>query len=88
MLLFAPTGPGVTLPLSVNDLFWRNDVTVTTSYAGSPGDHRAAIDLIRAGRVPVREMVTHRLPLAETGEGFRLVSEARDCIKVVILPQQ
>ena len=88
VLLFAPTGPGVTLPLSVNDLFWRNSVTLTTSYAGSPADHQAAIDLIRAGRVPVREMVTHRLPLADTGEGFRLVAEARDCIKVVILPQQ
>jgi L-iditol 2-dehydrogenase len=87
ILFFAPTDPGVTLPLSINEFFFRNDITLTTSYAGSPADHQTAIELIRAGRVPVREMVTHRLPLAETGEGFRLVAEARDCIKVVIEPQ-
>jgi len=27
VLLFAPTNPGVKIPISVNDLFWRNDIT-------------------------------------------------------------
>jgi L-iditol 2-dehydrogenase len=33
-------------------------------------------------------MITHRLPLAETQEGFRLVAEGRESIKVIIKPQQ
>jgi hypothetical protein len=33
-------------------------------------------------------MVTHRLGLEETGLGFALVSEARDCLKVIIEPQR
>jgi hypothetical protein len=33
-------------------------------------------------------MITHRLPLAETGTGFRLVAEARECIKVIVEPQR
>ncbi|MBI2305630.1 MAG: alcohol dehydrogenase catalytic domain-containing protein [Chloroflexi bacterium] len=86
VLFFAPTEPGVTVPLSVNDVFWRNDVTLTTSYAGSPADYATALELIAGGRVRVGEMVTHRLGLAEAGLGFRLVAEARDCIKVVIEP--
>ncbi|MFC2044443.1 zinc-dependent dehydrogenase [Chloroflexota bacterium] len=88
VLLFAPTDPGILTPISVNELFWRNDVTITTSYAGSPANYQAALELIRAGAMPVRQMITHRLSLAETGAGFRLVVEARDSIKVIIEPQK
>jgi L-iditol 2-dehydrogenase len=88
VLFFAPTGPGVTIPLSLNELFWRNDITLTTSYAGSPVDYQTALELIRAGAVKVQPMITHRLGLAETGVGFRLVVEAKDSIKVIIEPQR
>jgi len=88
ILFFAPTNPGVTIPISINDLFWRNDITFTTSYAGSPADYAAALELIRTRRVRVREMITHRLGLAETGLGFQLVVEAQNSIKVIIEPQR
>ncbi len=88
ILFFAPTDPGVTIPISINELFWRNDVTLTTSYAGSPADHQTALELIRAGTTPVRRMITHRLGLAETGLGFQLVADAQDSIKVIIEPQR
>jgi L-iditol 2-dehydrogenase len=88
VLLFAPTKPGVTIPISINDFFWRNDVALTTSYAGSPADYAAALELIRTRRLSVREMITHRLGLAETGLGFQLVAEAQDSIKVIIEPQR
>ncbi|HEX76306.1 MAG TPA: alcohol dehydrogenase catalytic domain-containing protein [Dehalococcoidia bacterium] len=88
ILLFAPTDPGVTIPISINELFWRNDITLTTSYAGSPADYQTALELIQAGAVPVRQMITHRLSLAETGLGFQLIAEAKNCIKVIIEPQR
>ncbi len=88
ILFFAPTGPGVTFPLSINDVFWRNDVTLTTSYAGSPTDYAAALQLIQARRLPVGKMITHRLGLAETGLGFRLVAGAGESLKVIIEPQR
>ena len=88
ILFFAPTGSGVTIPISINELFWRNDITLTTSYAGSPADYQTALELIRAGTVPVKQMITHRLSLEETGLGFQLVAEARDSIKVIVEPQR
>ena len=88
ILFFAPNTPGVTVPLSINDIFWRTDVTLTTSYAGSPADYANALKLIQARRLPVREMITHRLGLAETGLGFKLVAEAKESIKVIIEPQR
>jgi L-iditol 2-dehydrogenase len=87
VLFFAPTDPGVTVPLSINDFFFRNDITLTTSYAGSPADHVEALELIRLGRLRVEEMITHRFGLTEIGEAFTLVAEARNSIKVIIEPQ-
>jgi L-iditol 2-dehydrogenase len=87
VLFFAPTDPGVTFPLSINELFFRNDITLTTSYAGSPGDHVEALELIRLQRLRVKEMITHRFGLTEIGKAFRMVVEARDSLKVIIEPQ-
>ena len=91
VLFFAPTSqPGSIIPISFNDLFWRNDVTLTTSYAGSPSDHVTALKLIEAGTLRVRDMITHRLTLAETGLGFLMVSNPQEykSIKVIIEPQK
>lgn len=88
VLFFAPTNPGITIPISINELFWRNDITLTTSYAASPADYQTALELIRAGTIPVRQMITHRLGLAETGLGFQLVAKAQNSIKVIIQPQR
>jgi L-iditol 2-dehydrogenase len=88
VLFFAPTEPGTTIPISINDLFFRNDITLTTSYAGSPADYMVALELIRSRSVRVREMITHRLSLAETGIGFQLVAQPQDSIKVIIEPQR
>lgn len=88
VLFFAPTMSGITIPLSLNDLFWRNEITLTTSYAGSPSDYTVALELIRARRMRVKEMITHRLSLAETGLGFQLVSAGQESLKVIIEPQR
>jgi len=88
VLLFAATEPGVRVPISMNDLFWRNEITLTSSYGGSPADYTTALALIQAGKIRVQEMITHRLSLAETGLGFQLVARAQDSLKVIIEPQR
>ena len=88
VLFYAPTEPGVEIPVSVNDVFFRNGATLTTTYAAAPGDLTTALDLISSGRVQIGEMISHRLPLAETALGFRLTAGASDSLKVVIEPQR
>ncbi len=85
-LFFAPTDPGVTVPFDFNRVLWGRDVTLTTSYAGSPADHWRALELIRSGRVEVDSLVTHRLPLSRAQEGFGLVAEAGESLKVILRP--
>jgi L-iditol 2-dehydrogenase len=87
ILFFAPTDPEHRLPMPLNDL-WKDEVTIITSYAASPRDITAAIELIRSGRVTVKELVTHRLPLERAQEGFALVANPVDSLKVIIEPQR
>ena len=86
VLFFAPTQKGVTVPLPVNDLFWRNEITLTSSYAANYSEHFIAMELLRQKKVKVLDMITHRLPLSETGHGFKLVESARESLKVIIEP--
>jgi len=88
VLFFAPTMEGETVPLSINDLLWRRSVTLTTTYAGGPVDCATALELIRAGRLRVEDMITHRFGLAETVKGFKLVESGDDSIKVIVRPQE
>jgi L-iditol 2-dehydrogenase len=88
VLFFAATGRDDRIPLPINEIFWRSEVSLTSSYAGSPQDYQDALDLIAGGRLDVKDMITHRLPLERAREGFRLVAEADKSMKVIIEPQK
>jgi L-iditol 2-dehydrogenase len=87
VLCFAPLEPGLSFVFPFFD-FWNDGITLLSTYGGSPFDITTAIELIKAQRLPLLEMITHRLPLAETGLGFHLVSEAKDSIKVIVEPHR
>ncbi len=88
VLLFAAADKDAAMLLPINDIFWRTEVTLTSSYAASPQEHEEALKLIASRKIKVRDMITHRLPLAEAGRGFKLVAEAKDSLKVIIEPQR
>jgi len=89
ILFFAGATEGARIPATINDIFWRTEVTLTSSYAGSPQDCQTAIDLLRAGSIPVENTVTHRLGMEEAPKGFARVCAPVEnaCIKVIVEPQ-
>jgi len=87
ILFFATTGPDEELHLNINDL-WRNGIKLMPSYGNSPLDATIAIEMISTKRINVKDLITHRLDLTEAGLGFKLVSEARECIKVILKPNR
>jgi L-iditol 2-dehydrogenase len=84
-VFFAPPPPGKPLEMPMAEL-WRREVTVRTAYGAAPSDLRTALDLIAARRVRVQDLVTQRLSLDDTQEGFRLVCDAAESVKVIIEP--
>jgi L-iditol 2-dehydrogenase len=85
VLFFAPSEPTAKVEIPFNTV-WRDEVTLTSSYGGSPRDIQGAIDLLAVRRVMVTDLITHILPLAEAAKGFRLVAQAQDSIKVLLRP--
>lgn len=90
VLFFAGAAEGATLPAAINDIFWRTEATLTSSYGGAPVDCAQALKLLAAGSLPVERMITHRLPLDRAGEGFAAVADPlrHDSVKVIIKPHE
>ncbi len=88
VLCFAPTVKDAKIDIPFNALFWRNEITLTSSYAANPGEYREALGIIGRHKLNIADMITHRLGLEETGLGFKLVAEAKESIKVIVYPQK
>lgn len=82
-VVFAVPAPGENHPMPLNEL-WRREVTVRTAYGAAPADLQTALDLIATGRVHVDDLVTHKLPLDRIAEGFKLVADAAESVKVIV----
>lgn len=65
----------------------RKDITIYTSRGEGGNNVKRAVALAAAGKLHGAEMVTHRFPLEEIAEAFRVVRERDgDPVKVVIVP--
>ena len=87
ILLFAPTNPGKIIDLDLFEI-WNKQIKIVSTYAGAGKDIIDAITLIKSKQVTVEDMITHRLPLTDAQEGFRLAAEASESIKVILYPNK
>ena len=87
ILFFAVPDPTVKLPVPINQ-FWRNEITMRTSYGAAPNDLDDSMRVLATKRLNVKDMITHRLGLNEAAEGFRLMAEAGHSLKVILEPNR
>ncbi len=81
IMLFAIPNKNISIP--VED-FWRNELSIVSSYGAAPVDLEESLALIRDGKIKVGDMITHRLRLEDIQKGFKIAGEARDSLKVVV----
>lgn len=84
ILLFGAAEPDVLVPLTLNELFWRRELTITSSYGAGDVDLARSLALIESGHVDSGTLITHVLPLSDAQSGFKIVSQAGDSLKVVL----
>jgi len=87
ILFFAVPEPSVKVPVPINQ-FWRNEITLKTSYGAAPNDLAESLAILAEGKLNVEDMITHRLSLRQAAEGFRLMAEAGESLKVVLEPNR
>jgi|SRR5579859_1048425 len=70
---------------SDSNLIHYRELSVLGAYGSAPRHNREALELIATGRVPVRDLITNRLPLDRVAEAIEIVASGEG-IKVVIEP--
>jgi len=87
IVYFAVPEPGVNLEVPIND-YWRNEITIMTSYGAAPEDLQESYIWILSKRINVLDLITHSFPLSKVGEAFKIVCEAKESLKVVLEPDK
>ena len=87
ILFFAVPDPTVKLQVPINQ-FWRNEITLRTSYGAAPNDLEDSMRTLATKQLNIKDMITHRLSLNEAQEGFRLMAEAGQSLKVILEPNR
>lgn len=85
ILFFAIPKKNIEIPTAD---FWRNEITITSSYGAAPADLKESLELIKKKKIRVADMITHKLPLDRIQEGFKIASEAKGSLKVVLKPKE
>jgi len=83
VLFFAVPQKDIKIP---NADFWRDELTITSSYGAAPEDLEEALELIKNKKINVSDMITHKLPLEDIQKGFDIVAKAKNSLKVIIKP--
>jgi L-iditol 2-dehydrogenase len=81
ILLFAIPNRDIAIPIPD---FWRNELTVTSSYGAAPADLEAALKLIADKTINIKDTITQTLPLEQIQTAFKIVADAQESLKVVL----
>tara|TARA_B100001964_G_scaffold228499_1_gene279721 strand:+ start:477 stop:1490 length:1014 start_codon:yes stop_codon:yes gene_type:complete len=81
ILFFAVPSENISIP-SVR--LWRDEISIFFSYGAVPDDIEETFRLADEKKIDLNSMITHSLPLSKIVEGFKLVSDADESMKVVI----
>ena len=85
IVFFAVPGPNKEVTIPINH-FWTRETRIITSYYCGPPDIKAAINLIETQAIEVDDLITRQLPLQDITDGFRMVMEGRETLKVIVKP--
>lgn len=84
LCVFAPTSPRKYLQITPKELFF-SEIQIIPSYSTSHLETRTALELLKTGRINVKELITHRFRLAEAAKAFKTALESKESLKVMVL---
>lgn len=85
--VFAECPPNSRISIDPN-LMYHREVTLLGTYSSSPFEFASALSLIESGSIEARELISHRMPLERLDEAIEMALRGKDCLKIVIKPNQ
>ncbi len=83
ILLFGVPPKNSEIRLDANYLF-SNQISIITSVYSVKKEVEAALNLISAGKVDVKQLITHRFAIQDSQRAFELAHKAENAMKIVI----
>ena len=83
IIFFAVPKPGINLEIPIND-YWRNEITIMTSYGAAPQDLDDAYSIINSKKLSIVNLISHRYSIEKVQEAFNTVCDADNSLKVII----
>lgn len=83
VVFYSPVQPGKKWTIEPH-LPYLRDLSMLFSYSSGARDFREALALIERGVVRAADLVTHRVPLDDAAEAFRLARRGGDVLKVMV----
>ncbi len=81
IMFFTVPNQNIELP---NLDFWRNELTIVSSYGAAPRDLEESLSLIRDRKVLVKDLITHRFDIDNISKAFDAAKQPGENLKVVI----
>lgn len=85
VVLFSVPGVEDTVPLPLFDVY-KKELKIMGSFI-NPDTHQRAVNLLRGGRLKIRELITHRYGIHHVEDAV-LMQMSPQSIKVMVLPQE
>ena len=85
VILFAGCPPLSLLSLDPN-VIYHSEVNLRGSYSSTPEEQRIALELMKTGKLKVKELISHRFTLERLGEAVTLARATRGVLKIIINP--
>ncbi|GAB4552675.1 MAG: zinc-dependent dehydrogenase [Anaerolineae bacterium] len=83
LMMYGPPAPGDNWNLDANYIFFK-EISIASSYSASPYDTRRTLSLLANGVIDYKALITHRLPLSQADEAWRMTKAAGDSLKIVV----
>lgn len=82
VLVFAECRRDAKITISPNLIY--HEMGLMGSYSSTPLEQKECIGLIKSGKLPVKKLITHRLPLSDIRDAVRLSSRGGRTLKIII----
>jgi L-iditol 2-dehydrogenase len=83
VVLFTTSHPSDRLEISPFELYF-DEISIIPSYSCGPDDTRVALEHLRAGELPLDQLITHRFALEDIHDAFRAAGNVDEALKTVI----
>ena len=69
------------------NLIYKKELTFVGSYSSSPPYYEDGLNLIQNKKINVKELITHMFGLKDLQKGIELAHEAKESLKIMIIPK-